>query len=100
VDDTDIFKYFHLFRGEKGLLLRLYFLDVNIFFFVFAKSVSVELCVCRCVCVHAGSIHMHTQRVGSSYRLSLLSATESRCELCSLTPCRVLSDSTHQILPR
>lgn len=41
MDDTNIFKHFLLFRGEKGLLLRLYFLDVNNYGFVFAKSVSV-----------------------------------------------------------
>lgn len=41
MDDTDIFKHFLLFRGEKGLLTRLYFLDVNNYFFFFAKSVSV-----------------------------------------------------------
>lgn len=32
---------FLLFSGETGLLLRLYFLDVNNFFFFLAKSVSV-----------------------------------------------------------
>lgn len=85
MDDTVIFKHFLLFMGEKGLLLRLYFLNVNNYFFL-AKSVSVSLCTCCCVCVHAGNIHAHTRRVGASYRLSPLSSTESRCELWSLTP--------------
>lgn len=34
MNDSDIFKHFLLFLGgEKGLLLRLYFLNVNNFFF-------------------------------------------------------------------
>lgn len=85
MDDTDIFKHFLLFRGEKGLLLRLYFLNVNNYFFFLQR-----VCLCNyvrvAVCARAGNIHAHTWRVGSSYRLSPLSSTESRCESCSLTP--------------
>lgn len=43
MDDTDIFKHFLLFRGEKGLLTRLYFLDVNNYFFL------QRVCLCNYV---------------------------------------------------